>query len=984
MLTVVCGAFSQYNLYTWGQNYGKQLGDPSVSAFRTAPGQIGNATNWAEIASGYRFNVAIKSDGTLWAWGLNTNGQLGDSTYVTKDTPVQIGNATNWAKVACGEFFTLAIKTDGTLWSWGYNASGQLGDGTNTNRNYPRQVGVATYWAKIACGQNHSLAITTSGILYAFGDNTYYQLGDGTNNNRSVPTIVNADLNWAEVSAGRFHSIALKTNGTLYAWGENLHGQLGTSNNTNYSIPTQVGTATNWTKIASGETFNLAIRADSTLWGWGSNGSGQLGDNYTATKNSPTQISSSYKWLRAICGGEHTIILRSDSSLWGCGNNVNGQLGDGTNITKSYLVQVGSQTKWAKLSAGAYHTAALKYWSPISAPTLLNPQNNLADAEISITFRWNRIIEATQYRLQISTSPAFDSFFANTLVTSDTFKTISGLANNTLYYWRVCAKNENDSSAWSSVRNYTTVPLTLAEAWSFTANTGYSANIGLKAGGTFTIGTRNIQSGDAIGAFYSDGINKRCAGYFVWDNVNRGFVVWADDEITSDIKEGFALNEKYTFKVWDGTESKSYPATFTVETGGDIFTYNGITVLSSLVANKITTQRLSLPKGWNMVSSYVIPTNDTLSNIVSALADTILFVKNFEGQTYWPQYMNSLTNWNYRHAYTIKTSDTCTLGITGYQLNPDTTRIYLSGKGWRWIPYYRDNAISPALALSNIANKYILIKSIDGKTYWPGNMFTLTNMEPGKGYMIYMKDTIPATDTLIYPPNNAVFGKIDAGIYSEIQSLTPSYFVSGCSNTGNSAVLSIKIYGAEDGDEVGIYSESGLLVGTGIYENKNVGLTIWGDDFLTENLDGAKDDELLKIRIFKPVYHKSAEVFVNSISELTNTENTNKLVYKSDAIYTAEGTIGELIVNDEQLNSLSIYPLPAANNTVVNYCPSSNNINIKLYDMSGSEVFTTDFNTNPNKTNRINIDLSKVNNGVYSLLIIDGTKTVQSRLVVLK
>ncbi len=973
--------YCQSQLYSWGVNTNGQLGNTSVVSYRTTPIQVGTASNWKEIACGERYSIAIRTDGTLWAWGLNTYGQLGDGTTETRTSPVQIGPLTTWTKISCGLNFTIAMRSDGSLWAWGLNTYGQLGDGTNINRLSPVQIAPLITWAKIACGNNHTLAISSGGLLYAWGDNAYAQLGNNSNINSSSPIQIGIASNWTDIAAGSRHSLAIQSQGLLFSWGNNSYGQLGTSNNTEYKTPTQVGSSSTWSKVSSGTGHSMALRTDNSLWGWGYNAYGQIGSGTTQNSNSPIQIVTSSNWINFACGADHTLLLKSDSTLWAVGRNVCGQIGDGTQSTRLSPVQIGLYSNWAKIAGGTYHTLALKKWSSLAEPTLVFPVNGVAQISKSPTLIWHQIIDASQYRLQVSTDPSFSSFFVNTSIIADTFITISGLNNSSTYYWRVCAGTGTDSSAWSEIRYFITIPVELADYWSFTPNTGYSANIGLKSGGTFEIGDRAIQAGDAIGAFYSDGDEKKCAGYFVWDDVNRGFVVWGDDNITSSIKEGFSLNENFTFRIWDALEYKSYPADFEIESGNTSFTYNGITVIKSITANMNTSQDIALINGWNMISSYIIPTNDTMPEILDDIDSQITLIKNFSGESYWKPYMENLNNWNYKEAYITKTNAVCTLSMRGRKLLPDTTKTYLQGSGWKWIPYYRDNPLSPALALTSISGNYILIKSIDGKTYWPGNTFTLTNMEPGKGYMIYMT----ATDTLTYPSNFAIFGKLSADAILSIQELNNQYFIGECSNTGSSAVLSIKIKGADSGDEVGVFTQSGKLVGSGIYESDNIGLTIWGDDYLTEEIDGAKEGEAIYLKLYKPVYSKSADVIATNILDCISSELIKSLVYKSDAIYKADGVIGELGIETSAAKAISINPIPAINNTMISYyAENSNKITISIYDSQANLIFMNSFNAQVNSINKFNIDLSKFNSGVYNVVLIDGAKNLHSKLVVIK
>ena len=215
---------------------------------------------YPELADTFRF-------AGLWSWGRNNYGQLGDNTITSKSSPVQtIAGGTNWKSVAGGWFHTAAIKTDGTLWLWGYNSSGQLGDNTITHRISPVQtIAGGTNWKSVAGGSYHTAAIKTDGTLWTWGRNDYGQLGDNTITNRSSPVqTISSGTNWKSVAGGWYHTAAIKTDGTLWLWGYNGTGQLGDNTVTHRSSPVQtISGGTNWKLVACGWNHTAAIKDDS-------------------------------------------------------------------------------------------------------------------------------------------------------------------------------------------------------------------------------------------------------------------------------------------------------------------------------------------------------------------------------------------------------------------------------------------------------------------------------------------------------------------------------------------------------------------------------------------------------------------------------------------------------------------------------------------------------------------------------------------------
>jgi alpha-tubulin suppressor-like RCC1 family protein len=306
-------------LWSWGQNNDGQLGNGLRYVHSLLPIQITNDTNWQSVSNGFFFSVAIKTDGTLWTWGRNGRGQLGIGSLTSPRTvPINIGNDSTWSMVSAGAEFVLALKNNGTLWAWGYNYSGELGNGNTTTQFAPIQIGSDTNWSFVNAGDDHSFAIKSDSTLWSWGNNQHGKVGRfGILN---TPAQVGTDK-WKTVSGGGMHSIGVKADSTLWSWGRNLYAQLGDGGTSNKSTPNQIDTLHHWNNVAAGYEHSVATKLDSSLWGWGRNNAGQVGDTisysvFLSKTFTPTKISLDNDWGEIDAGTINSIAIKSNGNLY--------------------------------------------------------------------------------------------------------------------------------------------------------------------------------------------------------------------------------------------------------------------------------------------------------------------------------------------------------------------------------------------------------------------------------------------------------------------------------------------------------------------------------------------------------------------------------------------------------------------------------------------------------------------------------------------
>ena len=414
---------SEGKVLTWGSDNSGQLGIGRQTSFVTpqkVPAMnLGTSVTPVKLAAGTYHNAVVKADGTVWTWGDNLLGQLGDGSITAKSTPTQVPNFKQAVAVSAGFAFTMALKSDGTVWTWGSNSSGALGVGNNTDIGNisltPVQVvgldgfqaqsisagydfalavinGYAIAWGAndagqlgdgsdtptlsaqfvlsspttlgpsnvvaVAAGVYHSMALDSSGGVWAWGNNVDGRLGDGTFSTRGYAFQIAGLPPIAAIAAGGQHSLALARDGTVWAWGNNDYFQLGVANSGNRATPAKVPGLNGITRIKTHYNHNMAIDGAGNVWSWGAGTTGQLGDGSSANRAAPVRIGSLAGVLAAEPGFGHTMAVTRDGQLYAWGESLAGQLGLTSDTDRTLPTTLTSLSNIVSVSGGFRHSLA--------------------------------------------------------------------------------------------------------------------------------------------------------------------------------------------------------------------------------------------------------------------------------------------------------------------------------------------------------------------------------------------------------------------------------------------------------------------------------------------------------------------------------------------------------------------------------------------------------------------------------------------------
>jgi alpha-tubulin suppressor-like RCC1 family protein len=330
-----CAIRPNGTLWCWGVNADGELGDGTTER-RLSPVQVGVDTDWMSVSVGLSHTCGLRAGGKLWCWGKSTFVGAGQEDPAQSLSPVAVAPDRSWKAVSSGSRSSCAIRSDDTLWCWGSNASGRLGDGTTgypneTFRLSPAQVGDASDWRRISVGAGPVCGVRGNGTLWCWGINPFGQLGNGTKEDQSTPQQIGTETDWTTVDVLWAHSCGLRGAGSLWCWGSQDFGGLGNDVESGTALsPVRIGDATDWNQVDVGNGHSCGLRADESVWCWGMNYDAQLGLGHTRKVLKPTLAGRpGWKWRQVHAGYYLSCGLTDEGALWCSGANPNGQLGDG-------------------------------------------------------------------------------------------------------------------------------------------------------------------------------------------------------------------------------------------------------------------------------------------------------------------------------------------------------------------------------------------------------------------------------------------------------------------------------------------------------------------------------------------------------------------------------------------------------------------------------------------------------------------------------
>lgn len=477
--------------------------------------------------------------------------------------------------------------------------------------------------------------------------------------------------------------------------------------------------------------------------------------------------------------------------------------------------------------------------------------------------------------------------------------------------------------------------------WNFNSNTNNSALIKLPVSANPNIQGIPLALGDYVGAFTPMGL---CCGFSQWQNEDMAITVWGDNPLTVGT-EGFKADELVCYRVFQVDEQQEWNGVEVgYSAGSGYYSPDSTMVLNKFDVKATRTITLDFYAGWNIISINVIPADLSIDAIMNPIVNDLVIVKNGMGQSYIPSLeINEIGQIDFKQGYQVNLNNSCTLNVTGLPVNP-TTPIYLSD-GWSMISYLPEIPIEVAVALSSIVDNLIVAKDNGGRIFIPQfNLNTIGQMQPNQGYQISMD----SSDTLIYPGNSILSQTMIAQVTeNDILATEHFHFIS---RTGENAIIVITKDNPpkysdgqllEIGDEIGLFTPSGISCGAVVWQGMNTAVTVWGDDSQTDEVDGFKHAEKLNCR----VWQKSTD---SEYFALLNFQGDYPCLYQPNGFFIVKELKIAITTQIAEMNESSVpsefklmqnYPNPFNLETIIEYqLPEPASVQLNVFDLRGCKI----------------------------------------------
>lgn len=540
-------------------------------------------------------------------------------------------------------------------------------------------------------------------------------------------------------------------------------------------------------------------------------------------------------------------------------------------------------------------------------------------------------------------------------------------------------------------------------SWDVVSHTGVNSTIIIPANAKVTIGTRNIDTNDAIGVFYKREDGKEyCAGMIVWKSNSGGkaITIWGDNPLTP-IKDGMIAGDLYVLKFWDAKEGLEFYANATYSSGTNLYSNDAISQLSALQSGKGLNLNLGANQ-WTLVSSNLVPENPTWKNLTSSVNDSEFRIKDDSGKLYFPkESINDLTSLEIKSAYLMYVSKPTKLNIQGTEASLGFYDFMFNSGRWYMMSYLPQVEQPIATVFNSISSRIILVKNPAGQVYYPSmSVNDIQTMKPGEGFRIAVNQNLtfkypaPVQKMLVNGDNTLIEKSINSKLLNSDGKT--KYYKNNFRATGNSAVWIVSSKEFSEADEVAAFTANGLIVGSGVVKEGKAFLTIWGaSNAEGVGQDGADENEKLYLRVWRADKKQEFDLEVVAKADLISGAIAEKfLTYQQDAVWLIEASRGKIFtgVEDEDITfergNYEVYPNPSSDGIYldklftklinINGVNSLDNAKIEVISLTGNQLISIDYKE-IKETNRI--EVKNLENGVYFIKVSTNSADYYTKLL---